>query len=63
MARNTERPWNKIEPYKLIKHGLLITPLLMGNAHAAGTETYRFDLPAQPLSATLDGVAQAAHTS
>lgn len=62
MARNTERPWNKIKPYKLIKHGLLITPLLMGNAHAANNETYRFDLPAQPLSATLDGVAQAAHT-
>ncbi|MDD2800796.1 MAG: TonB-dependent receptor plug domain-containing protein, partial [Methylococcales bacterium] len=60
MASNTKRPWNKIEPYKLIKHGLLITPLLMGNAYAA--ETYRFDLPAQPLSATLDGVSQAAHT-
>jgi len=62
MARNTERPWNKIEPYKLIKHGLLITPLLIGNAHAANNQTYRFDLPAQPLSATLDGVSQTAHT-
>ncbi|MDD5112819.1 MAG: TonB-dependent receptor [Methylobacter sp.] len=62
MASNTERPWNKIELHKLIKHGLLITPLLMGNAHAANNETYRFDLPAQPLSATLDGVSQAAHT-
>lgn len=34
----------------------------MGNAYAGENPTYSFDLPAQPLSATLDSLAQSAHT-
>ncbi len=52
----------KNQPLKLIQHGVLITPLLMGNAYAAGDPTYSFNLPAQPLSATLDSVARSSHT-
>jgi iron complex outermembrane recepter protein len=62
MASNAERTGRKIKAYKLIQHGLLITPLLMGNAYAGENPTYNFDLPAQPLSATLDSLAQSAHT-
>ncbi len=62
MAIKAECTWHKIEPFKLIKHGVLITPLLMGNAYAAGDPTYSFNLPAQPLSATLDSVALSSHT-
>ena len=59
---NAERIMRKIESYQLIKRGLLMTPLLIGNAYAGENATYTFDLPAQPLSATLDSVAQSAHT-
>jgi len=61
-ACNADRTGHKLLPLKLIKHGILITPLLMGNAYAAGAPTYSFNLPAQPLSATLDSVAQSSHT-
>lgn len=49
----------KSKPYTL---GLIIAPLLISHAYAAGNETYKFDLPVQALSATLDSVAQAAQT-
>jgi len=62
MASNAERIGRKIESYKLIQQGVLIAPLLMGNAYAGGEPTYTFNLPAQPLSATLDSLAQSAHT-
>lgn len=62
MASNTERTGRKIESYQLIKRGLLITPILISNAYADENSTYSFDLPAQPLSATLDRLAQSSHT-
>ena len=62
MASNTERTERKIKSFQLIKHGILITPLLMGTAYADENPTYTFNLPAQPLSATLDSLAQSAHT-
>jgi iron complex outermembrane receptor protein len=61
-ASNADRTGHKLLPLKLIKHGILITPLLMGNAYAAEDPTYSFNLPAQFLSATLDSVAQSSHT-
>jgi len=62
LAIKAEFTWHRIEPFKLIKQSVLITPLLMGNAYAAGDPTYSFNLPAQPMSATLDSLAQSAHT-
>lgn len=62
MASNTERTGHRIKSYKLIKHGVLIAPLLIGNAYAGGDPTYFFNLPAQPLSTTLDSLAQSSHT-
>jgi iron complex outermembrane recepter protein len=62
MASNAERTGRKIESYQLIKRGLLITPILIGNAYADENPTFSFDLPAQPLSATLDRLAQSSHT-
>lgn len=59
---NAERTGCRIKSYKLIKNAVLITPLLMSNVYAEGNPTYNFDLPAQPLSATLDSVAQSADT-
>ena len=50
MASNAERIGRKIESCKLIKRGLLITPLLIGNVYAGENAIYSFDLPAQPLS-------------
>ncbi len=60
-AIKVECTWHQIEPFKLIKQGFLITPLLMGNAYAAGDPTYSFNLPAQPMSTTLDSLAHSAH--
>ena len=62
MAKNTERTGRRMEPLQLIRHGFLITPLLMGNAYAGENTTYHFNLPVQPMSATLDDLAQSAHT-
>jgi iron complex outermembrane receptor protein len=62
MASNAERIGRKIESCKLIKRGLLITPLLIGNVYAGENAIYSFDLPAQTLSATLDSLAQSART-
>jgi len=61
MANHTERDGRSIEPYQWIRHGILLAPLLAGNAYADDT-AYPFDLPAQPLAATLDSLAQASHT-
>ncbi|MEI6544036.1 MAG: TonB-dependent receptor [Methylococcales bacterium] len=65
----THNPDKKVEtirqqtlPLKWIKQGILVAPLLIGNVYAVEEQTYRFDLPAQPLSTTLDNVAQSAHT-
>ena len=58
---NAERTGRKIDSYKSLKQGLLIAPLLMGNAYADENQRYAFDLPAQPLSATLNSVAQSSH--
>ena len=62
MVSNAGRTGRRIKSYKLIKHGVLIAPLLIGNAYAGGDPTYAFNLPAQPLSATLDSLAQSSHT-
>jgi iron complex outermembrane receptor protein len=62
MASNAERTRHRIKRNEFIKHGVLIAPFLMGNAYAAGDPTYSFNLPAQPMSATLDSLAQSAHT-
>ena len=62
MANTAECTERLIKSYKLIRHGVLIAPLLIGNAYADGDPTYAFNLPAQPLSATLDSLAQSAHT-
>ena len=59
---NTEYTGRKIKSYQSIKQGLLIAPLLVGNVYADENQRYTFDLPAQPLSITLDSVAQSAHT-
>ena len=59
---NAERTGRKIKAYQSIKQGLLIAPLLIGNAYADDNQRYVFDLPAQSLSATLNSVAQSAHT-
>ena len=65
----THNPDKKVEtirqqtlPLKWIKQGILVAPLLIGNVYAVEEQTYRFDLPVQPLSTTLDNVAQSAHT-
>jgi iron complex outermembrane receptor protein len=61
-ASDTERTGYGLLPLKLIKQGILIAPLLMGNAYAGGDPAYTFNLPSQPLSATLDSVARSSHT-
>ena len=61
MASNAERTGHRIKSLQLIQQGVLITPLLIGNAYA-GDPTYSFNLPAQPLSATLDSVARSSQT-
>jgi len=61
MASHTERDGRSSEPYQWLRHGVLLAPLLAGNAHA-GDNAYPFDLPAQPLAATLDSLAQSSHT-
>jgi len=62
MTGAVERAGRKIKAYQSLKQGLLIAPLLVGNAYADDNQRYTFDLPAQPLSVTLDSVAQSAHT-
>jgi iron complex outermembrane recepter protein len=62
MASNTGHTGHRIKSYKLIRHGILIAPLLMANAYAGENPTYNFNLPAQPLSATLDSVARSSQT-
>ncbi|MCX7107580.1 MAG: TonB-dependent receptor [Methylococcales bacterium] len=52
----------KITSLELLKQSALITPLLIGNAYASPEQTYKFNLPAQPLSATLNSLAQSSHT-
>lgn len=58
---NSQRTRQKIMRHNIIKCGALITPLLMGNVCADGT-TFIFDLPEQPLSNTLDSLAQSTQT-
>ncbi|WP_198014586.1 TonB-dependent siderophore receptor [Methylobacter marinus] len=58
---NAGRIEHRLEICKLIRHGVLIAPLLMRNAYA-DDETHIFDLPAQPLSTTLNNLAESTHT-
>jgi len=62
MASNTDRIGHKIQSSKLIKRGLLITPLMIGNAYAGENTTYNFDLPAQPCPPRWTVWPNSAHT-
>jgi len=57
-----QRARQKITRHSIIKCGVLIAPLLMVNTYADGNPTFAFDLPEQPLSVTLDNVAQSTQT-
>lgn len=57
-----QRARQKIASNNLIKYGVLIAPLLVGNVYADGNPTFIFDLPEQPLSDTLDSLAQSTQT-
>ncbi len=62
LTTNTGLTERNTRTYQFIKHGILIAPLLMSSAFADENSTYTFNLPAQALSATLDSLAQSAHT-